>query len=342
MIRGLGALHFFNSSDSHRLIFSLTVPAACALALGLAIGAPTLFPYRIAGPDAAGTPAAAFASGDAPNSYGALLVDLRSHAAPVSLAHSFPPEWLFQRAALASAAEFVEPGNAAPPPPASVSQTAEGAPLPPPRPAELAAAAGRGSPQPPLQRLAEPARKPALLPPSATSSAFFEKFFGFAQPANRQPAGTALAYAAPETGLFDRARKILSGPMSRFDQWTAVYDISTHTVHLPNGTKLEAHSGLGRRMDDPRYVHEKMRGATPPAVYELSLRERLFHGVQALRLAPVDDGRVYGRTGLLAHSYMLGPRGDSNGCVVFRNYGAFLQAFQNGEVKRLAVVARMD
>jgi hypothetical protein len=35
---------------------------------------------------------------------------------------------------------------------------------------------------------------------------------------------------------------------------------------------------------------------------------------------------------------MLGPKGESNGCVVFKNYNAFLQAFQNGQVKRLIVV----
>jgi hypothetical protein len=37
---------------------------------------------------------------------------------------------------------------------------------------------------------------------------------------------------------------------------------------------------------------------------------------------------------------MLGPNGDSNGCVSFKDYDAFLRAFQNGEVKRLAVVAQ--
>jgi len=62
----------------------------------------------------------------------------------------------------------------------------------------------------------------------------------------------------------------------------------------------------------------------------------------ALRLIPVGDGDVYGRTGLLAHTYMLGPNGDSNGCVSFRYYNAFLQAFQSGEVKRLVVVARLN
>jgi hypothetical protein len=38
---------------------------------------------------------------------------------------------------------------------------------------------------------------------------------------------------------------------------------------------------------------------------------------------------------------MLGPRGDSNGCVSFRDYNAFLKAFRNGEIKRLAVVASL-
>jgi hypothetical protein len=64
--------------------------------------------------------------------------------------------------------------------------------------------------------------------------------------------------------------------------------------------------------------------------------------VQALRLKPVGNGDVFGRAGLLAHSYMLGPNGDSNGCVSFKDYDAFLQAYQTGQVKRLAVVARLE
>ena len=158
---------------------------------------------------------------------------------------------------------------------------------------------------------------------------------------NRAPQA-ALAYAAPESGVPGDARSAAFGPLARYDRWTAVYDISAHTVYLPNGTTLEAHSGLGDRLDDPRHVRERMRGATPPDVYELALREQLFHGVQALRLKPVGGGDAFGRAGLLAHTYMLGPNGDSNGCVVFKNYEAFLQAFQNGEVKRLVVVAHID
>ena len=117
--------------------------------------------------------------------------------------------------------------------------------------------------------------------------------------------------------------------MAGYDQWTAVYDISARTVYLPDGTKLEAHSGYGDKLDDPRYVNEPMRGATPPHLYELEPREASFHGVQALRLKPIGEGGIFGRAGLLAHSYMLGPNGESNGCVSFKNYEAFLRAYEN-------------
>ena len=131
------------------------------------------------------------------------------------------------------------------------------------------------------------------------------------------------------------------GSVSGYDHYTAVYDISARVVYLPDGTKLEAHSGLGQGLDNPRFVAERAVGPTPPHVYELTLREGSFHGVQALRLNPVGDGGVYGRDGLLAHPFMLGPNGDSNGCVSFRDYDAFLRAYQNGQVKKLAVVAKL-
>ena len=123
------------------------------------------------------------------------------------------------------------------------------------------------------------------------------------------------------------------------DRYTAVYNIAAHTVTLPDGTRLEAHSGIGSNKDDPRSVAQHMRGATPPAIYDLTPREALFHGVAALRLNPV-GGAPYGRLGLLAHTYMLGPHGDSNGCVVFRDYAAFRRAYDNGMIRRLVVVAQ--
>jgi len=125
------------------------------------------------------------------------------------------------------------------------------------------------------------------------------------------------------------------------DDHTAIYDIAAHVVYLPNGQRLEAHSGLGGRLDDPRYVSEKDRGPTPPNVYDLSLREDLFHGVRAIRLNPVGGGNIFGRDGIPAHTYMLGPNGQSNGCVSFRDYPAFLNAFLSGEVNRLVVVEHL-
>ncbi|MGA2128761.1 MAG: tlde1 domain-containing protein [Xanthobacteraceae bacterium] len=130
----------------------------------------------------------------------------------------------------------------------------------------------------------------------------------------------------------------LPGPERR----TAIYDIAAHTVYLPDGEELEAHSGVGRRLDDPRYVSEKNRGPTPPNVYDLALRGELFHGVRAIRLNPVGEANMFGRDGMLAHTYMLGPTGQSFGCVSFKNYPAFLRAFLKGEVDRLVIVPHLD
>lgn len=122
------------------------------------------------------------------------------------------------------------------------------------------------------------------------------------------------------------------------DDHTAVYDISARSVYLPNGQTLEAHSGLGDFRDDPRSLRIRRRGVTPPNTYDLSLREHLFHGVRAIRLTPVDDDKMFGRDGMLAHTYMLGPDGDSNGCVSFKDYSVFLQAYLKGDIDRLVVV----
>jgi Protein of unknown function (DUF2778) len=149
--------------------------------------------------------------------------------------------------------------------------------------------------------------------------------------------------SSPAAGVYEKrlrtaeARNGLTLPPDG-DNRTAIYDISARTVYLPNGHRLEAHSGLGSHLDNPRFVNAKGEGPTPPNLYNLALRERLFHGVRAIRLLPVDGGKMFGRDGILAHSYMLGPNGQSNGCVSFSNYPAFLNAFLRGEVDRLVVV----
>jgi hypothetical protein len=154
---------------------------------------------------------------------------------------------------------------------------------------------------------------------------------------------TELAYA-PESGATEEPRPGLFSPL--FNQAArskvAIYDISAATVYLPSGERLEAHSGLGPMRDNPRYVNQKNRGPTPPHTYDLRMREALFHGVEAIRLTPVDGNNRYNRDGLLAHTFMLGRRGDSNGCVVFKDYPRFLRAFKRGEFNKMVVVTRMQ
>lgn len=222
--------------------------------------------------------------------------------------------------------------------PATETQTAQSVPLPAPRPVLASLQPAPAAPavaSTPKAIVENKATVLALI--SSNKNSLFNKLFG-----KPKPERTTLAYAAADGGIASDVQAILFDGMPKYDQWTAVYDISARKVYMPDGTELEAHSGLGSRMDDPRNVHVKMHGATPPHVYDLSLRESLFHGVEALRMTPAGgEGRIFGRTGLLAHTYMLGPRGDSNGCVSFKDYDAFLQAYKKGLVKRMVVVAKL-
>ncbi len=123
---------------------------------------------------------------------------------------------------------------------------------------------------------------------------------------------------------------------------TAIYDITARALYMPDGEKLEAHSGLGGFMDNPKHVHLRMKGATPPNTYRLTMREAKFHGVEAVRMNPENDDAMMGRAGILVHPYMLGPTGESNGCISLKEYGKFLGAFKRGEVDRIVVVSRLD
>ncbi|MEN3287526.1 MAG: hypothetical protein V7634_1826 [Bradyrhizobium sp.] len=161
-----------------------------------------------------------------------------------------------------------------------------------------------------------------------------------------QQNGGLLAYASADaniTASIGQQQDPTKGGQAPYDRTTAVYDISAKMVYLPDGSKLEAHSGLGDNLDNPRSENVRMRGVTPPHIYELKPREALFHGVPALRLNPIGGSEaIHGRDGLLAHTFMLGPNGDSNGCVSFRDYSAFLDAYKNKGIRKLAVVARVD
>jgi hypothetical protein len=198
-------------------------------------------------------------------------------------------------------------------------------PLPQPRPAQSRTAAiSQGISNGAHQIVARAA---------ADTRTIFEKLFG--KPAT----GFTLAYADADTGSIGNT----SSSAALYDHSTAVYDITARKVYLPDGTTLEAHSGLGDMLDDPNHADVHNRGVTPPTLYDLQPREALFHGVKALRLIPVDgEGATYGRSGLLAHTFMLGPNGDSNGCVSFRDYEAFLDAYESHKISRLAVVTRLQ
>ncbi|MEH2529278.1 hypothetical protein V1277_004345 [Bradyrhizobium sp. AZCC 1588] len=201
--------------------------------------------------------------------------------------------------------------NVQPPPPAPTVEAA--IPLPRSRPVLANLQSARSDPQ----------------PVSSDNRTMFEKL------ADLVPMRFSLASLTPGDGLLSERKDLAA---LGYDSQTAVYDISARAVYLPSGTKLEAHSGLGSLMDNPAHVDQRMVGATPPNVYDLKPREKLFHGVAALRMTPIGENEMHGRTGLLVHSYLLGPNGDSNGCVSIKDYDRFLQAYRNGEVKRLVVV----
>ncbi|MDO8398002.1 MAG: DUF2778 domain-containing protein [Bradyrhizobium sp.] len=168
-----------------------------------------------------------------------------------------------------------------------------------------------------------------------------EKLWG-KEPASR----SLLSYASADvsaTGSLPKLQNPMLGGSAPYDRSTAVYDIAARKVYLPDGTVLEAHSGLGAKKDDVRYAHVRMQGVTPPHIYDLTPREALFHGVPALRLTPIGgQDKIFNRDGLLAHTYMLGSGGDSNGCISFKDYYAFLDAYRKGGIKRIAVVARVE
>ena len=187
-------------------------------------------------------------------------------------------------------------------------------PLPVPRPDGVAReAVASATPQVNDERLAS---LPPVSQPPPSEPGILDKLFG-----DPERAAKAVLAAHPNTVL---------------------YDITKRAVYLPDGTKLEAHSGFGEWMDDPESVHRKNVGVTPPNIYAVRFREKPFHGVRALRMKPVGDGKMYGRDGILAHSFLLGEAGASNGCISIREYDKFLKAYEDGQFSRIIVVRSID
>ena len=147
-----------------------------------------------------------------------------------------------------------------PPPPRPKS------PRPRPRPAGLREGPGRLA-----ERTPAPRAQVATGEDEPAERSFLETVFG-----TKPSTGPQLAYAPLDTSAVDASprRSLGLGPAPTPSGTTAVYDISARTVTLPNGERLEAHSGLGASQDDPRFVHLRMRGATPPGTPDRTDRER--------------------------------------------------------------------
>ncbi len=125
--------------------------------------------------------------------------------------------------------------------------------------------------------------------------------------------------------------------LNQFDRFTAVYDLMAHTVFLPDGSRLEAHSGLGPL------------GTIPPMSWKRTgaRRRRMNMNSRCARACSTacrrcgsipSAGRMRSMAapGCSPTPTCWGPDGDSNGCVSFKNYDAFLAAFQSGPSRSLS------
>jgi len=293
-------------------------PVSSAKPATVASISPTMFNDRFAAAQPQGVASKAAEAAPAPQ--------------PPKLAEAPKPAEAPKATSALKVAEAPKPKEAAP------VKVAMNVPPPAPAPVESAPAKSTGLS---LSDMAQRAKAAMMSITLSDRQAMTEKLWG--KPSS---SGSLLSYASADasaTASIGQNPNPALGGSAPYERDTAVYDISAHMVYLPDGSKLEAHSGLGSELDDPRSARIRMRGVTPPHMYELKPREALFHGVPALRLNPIGgEDAIYGRSGLLAHTYMLGPNGDSNGCVSFKDYNAFLNAYHNQGIRKLAVVARIS
>src|SRR5258708_36926796 len=119
------------------------------------------------------------------------------------------------------------------------------------------AAAGRGLPMQRLDLL-KPARSVLVLPGSPRLPPDQE---GQNRPADAPPKATVsnvhVRLAQPRNEVPQPSKEV---PPLKEDGRTAIYDITPRTVYLPRGLRLQAHSGFGDLMDNPRYAHVTMQG----------------------------------------------------------------------------------
>ena len=119
-------------------------------------------------------------------------------------------------------------------------------------------------------------------------------------------------------------------------------NLGAHRLSVPTANSSRRIRGCGDQMDDPRHVNgQDARGVRR----RTSRSDHAGIAFSRRRGDPAQPAstktEMFGRDGILAHTYMLGPNGQSNGCVSFKNYAAFLRAFQTGDIDRLVVVAEL-
>ena len=128
----------------------------------------------------------------------------------------------------------------------------------PPRPRKSSGASVRD-----MARRAKTAVMAAVAPPEKPPT-IFERLFG-----KSESRGSLLSYASADvssTSSLGPSQNIgAAGTVPMYDRQTAVYDISAHTVYLPDGTRLEAHSGLGSQLDDPNSARVQNARRDPAA-----------------------------------------------------------------------------
>src|SRR5262249_17962749 len=108
-----------------------------------------------------------------------------------------------------------------------------------------------------LRDMAQRAKAAGMSIASSGRQSITEKLWG------KEPShGSLLSYASADASITGsiapREQNPLLGGSPPYDRDTAVYDISAHTVYLPDGTTLEAHSGLGSKLDDPKSAPVRM------------------------------------------------------------------------------------
>lgn len=125
------------------------------------------------------------------------------------------------------------------------------------------------------------------------------------------------------------------------DRQTAVYDISAHTVYLPDGTRPEAHPARPKLDDRACCVRRDDWKVTPPHIYESRRRAKRCSMACSRLVAHAIGGedKIFGCRPPRITTYMLGSNGDPMAVCRSRITAAVFNAYRNHGIRRLAVPA---